>query len=288
MFDITMQRPGTLDELWSVLETCGEDYKILAGGTDLVVEARMGKNLRTTWVDVSGIPDLPEIAERDGHLWVGATTTWQALYRSELARKHMPGFAPAAFDFGSPQIRNLGTLGGNVAHASPSGDSIPVFLIYDAVVVLLSKGGEREMPVEEFITGVRKTLLEPGEIVKGFKIPFSESHEARFLKLGTRESLSISKVNCAARARVVDGKLVDVRLAFGAVAPTVRRARAAEAVLEGQWPDAALLEKAGEAAQEISVPITDWRSNKEYRHAMVKVLTKRAISEIMEAAPQAV
>jgi len=281
VFDIDMARPTSLDELWSAMESVGE-YTLLAGGTDLVVQARMGKHLGRTWIDLSAIPDLPVLEERDDHLWIGATVTWETLYRSPLTPRYLPAFPPAAHDFGSPQIRNLGTLGGNVAHASPSGDSIPVLLIYDAEVVLLSKGGERSLKVEDFVTGVRQTALGEGEILKGFRIPRTDPHEARFLKLGPRESLSISKVNCAARARAEGGQLADVRLAFGAVAPTVLRARDAEALLEGQWPDEALLTEAAEAAKAIATPITDWRSTKEYRHAMVGVLLKRAMRDLMD------
>lgn len=285
MFDISMQRPESLDALWACMADAGEGgYKILAGATDLVVEARMGEHRGLTWIDITRIPDLPVVEERDGHLWVGTTVTWQELYKHPLAAKHFPGWAECAFRFGSPQIRNLGTIGGNVCQTSPVGDSLPMLMVYDAVAVLASKDGGRELTVEDFMTGVRQNALEPGEILTGFKIPFSGKHATKFLKLGPRESLSISKINAAVRASLDDaGNLTDVRVAIGAAAPRVYRARAAEQHCEGKAPSAELFAEAGTKAQELATPITDWRSDKEYRFAMVKVLTERGLAAVAEA-----
>lgn len=283
MFEITMQRPASADELFQALEDHAGEYKLLAGGTDLVVEARMGHNLGKCWVDVTDVPGMRGITREGDTLKIGATTTWTELYRHPLILEHLPGVAPCCFEVGSPQIRNIGTLGGNVANASPAGDSIPVLLIYDTVIVLRSRGGERRMPVEEFLTGVRKTKLEPGEVIWGFEVAVPAAHEARFLKLGPRESLAISKVNAAVRARKDGGVLKDVRVAIGSAGPLVFRAREAEAALEGRWPDQAALDAAGAAARERSSTITDLRSTAEYRTAMVEVLVKRGIGEIMGA-----
>ncbi len=283
MFDVSMERPRSLPELWDAIEATGGKYRLLAGGTDLVVAARMGHHLGTTWIDISRIPDLGDLEVRSDHLWIGSTVTWQRLYRSELARTYLPGFLPCAFAFGSPQIRALGTIGGNVSHASPAGDSIPVMMIYDAEVVLTSRSGERTLPLTRFMTGVRKTGIQPGEVVRGLRLPIPAPHEARFFKLGPRESLSISKVNAAVRARRVDGKLSDVRIAIGAAAPVVYRAEDAERMLTGTWPDAEAIGKAARAAQAKATPITDLRSTKEYRFAMVEVLVRRGLEEIVAA-----
>lgn len=283
MFDVRMERPATLDELWPILAQGPEATKILAGGTDLVVEGRMGHHLGKTWVDVTRIPELKGIEERDDHLWVGASSTWTDVYRHPLLKEHLPGLAPCCFEVGSPQIRNIGTLGGNVAHGSPAGDSLPVLLIYEARVVLLSKDGSRTLALEDFLVGVRKTALAPGELISGFEIPLPEKHEARFLKLGPRESLAISKVNAAVRARKQGGVLKDVRIAVGSAAPTVFRAKDAEAALEGTWPDEAQIAAAAKAAQARSSTISDLRSTAEYRTAMVEVLVRRAVTSIVES-----
>lgn len=281
MFDVQMQRPATLSELWPILEAGPEATKVLAGGTDLVVEGRMGHHQGKTWVDVTRIPELQGLEERDGHLWIGATTTWTTVYRSPLLREHLPGLAPCCFEVGSPQVRNLGTLGGNVAHGSPAGDSIPVLLIYEARVVLLSQDGSRTLALEDFLLGVRKTALAPGEVIAGFEIPVPEKHEARFLKLGPRESLAISKVNAAVRARKDGGVLRDVRIAVGSAAPTVFRAKAAEAALEGTWPDADQVAAAAGLARDRATTITDLRSTADYRKAMVGVLVRRGVTDVM-------
>lgn len=283
MFDIRMERPRTLDELFGRLDALRGQYKLLAGGTDMVVEARMGHHVGKTWVDVTRIPELHAYQEKADHLWLGSTVTWTEVYRSPLTQRYMPALVQCCFEVGSPQVRTLGTLGGNVAHGSPAGDSIPCLLIHDAAVVLRSRTGERTVPLEQFITGVRKTQLAQGEIILGFKIPKLAPHEARFLKLGPRESLAISKVNVAVRGRVEGGVLKDVAIALGAVAPTCLRAREAEALAEGKKPDEATLAAVAAAAQAIARPITDLRSTKEYRYAMVKVLVRRALAEIAGA-----
>lgn len=283
MFDVRMQRPATLSDLWPILAEGPEETKILAGGTDLVVEGRMGHHLGKTWVDVTQIPELQGIEDRGEHLWVGATSTWTRIYRHPLLLEHLPGLAPCCFEVGSPQVRSLGTLGGNVAHGSPAGDSIPVLLIYEARVVLLSQDGSRTLALEDFLLGVRKTALAPGEVIAGFEIPRPEKHEARFLKLGPRESLAISKVNAAVRARKDGGVLKDVRIAVGSAAPTVFRAKDAEAALEGTWPDADQITAAAAKARERSSTITDLRSTAEYRSAMVEVLVRRGMTDIVGA-----
>lgn len=281
MFEITMERPRDQDELWKTLEAHRDGYSILAGGTDLVVQGRLGHHVDRVWVDITRIPELRTLEDRADHLWIGATATWTQIYRSPLVQQHMPAMLPCCFEVGSPQIRNLGTLGGNVANASPAGDSIPVLLIHDTRVVLRSRGGTRTMPLEEFLLGVRRTKLAAGEVIWGFEVPHGPAHAARFLKLGPRESLAISKVNAALKAHRQEGKLAGVRIAIGSAAPVVFRAREAEAALEGTWPDGAALESAAARARAQATTITDARSTAEYREAMVEVLVRRGMEEIM-------
>lgn len=282
MLPITLQRPETTGALWDLLDQNPGSYAFLAGGTDLVVQGQAGRHLDRTWIDLTRLPDLRGIEDRGDHLWIGATATWSQVKSSPLVVEHMPCMPHCCFEVGSPQIRSIGTLGGNVGNASPAGDSIPVLLIYDTRVVLQSRKGSRTLALQDFLLGVGRTALEEGEVLAGFEVPKPGPHAARFLKLGTRRSLAISKVNAAVRASRVDGVLANVAIAIGSAAPTVFRASEAEKMLTGQWPGDAKLEMVAEAAREQSSPITDARSTKEYRRAMVGVLVRRAMVEIME------
>lgn len=283
MFEITMCRPQNLDELYQDLAEYAGSYKLLAGGTDLVVEGRMGHHMGKAWIDVTRIPEFQGIEDRGDSVWVGSTATWTQIYEHPAIQEHFPAFIQCCFEVGSPQIRNLGTLGGNVANASPAGDSIPVLLIYDTEVFLRSSQGRRSLPVEKFLTGVRKTELSAGEVIEGFllKKPHPE-HTSCFLKLGPRESLAISKVNAAVKGRVEDGKFKDVAIAVGSAAPTVFRAHDAEASLEGRETTDEVIAEAAAKAKARSSTISDDRSTAEYRTAMVEVLARRGLEQVRD------
>jgi CO/xanthine dehydrogenase FAD-binding subunit len=282
MLPITMQRPETLGALWDLLAKHPQGYSFLAGGTDLVVQGHHGLRLDRVWIDLTRLGELAGVEDRGDCLWIGATATWSQLKKHPLVARRMPCMPTCCLAMGSPQIRSLGTLGGNVANASPAGDSIPVLLAYDTRVVLKSREATRTLPLEDFLLGVGRTDLQDGELIWGFEVPHAEEHASRFLKLGTRQSLSISKVNAAVKASRKNGVLHKVSIAIGSAAPTVFRAREAEKILEGQWPGDAKLELAAEAARERSSPITDARSTKEYRRAMVGVLVHRGLTQVMD------
>jgi CO/xanthine dehydrogenase FAD-binding subunit len=228
-------------------------------------------------IDLLGIPELRGIREADGGLEIGATTTFAKIHRSAAVRTAFPALAAAAALVGGWQIQNRATLGGNIANASPAGDSLPVLLALDAVVRAAGPRGVREIPYGEFHTGYRKTALEKGEIVASVRLPYLPDGSVQaFRKVGTREAQAISKVVVAMAGRAEGGRVVDLRLAAGSVAPVPVRLRAAEDAARG-IPPAEAAERAGrEAAREVT-PIDDVRSTADYRRFALERVVRRLV-----------
>ena len=258
----------------------------IAGGTDLMVAltGELGEPPASV-VDLWAIDALRGISIDGPALVLGALTTYTDIRRSPLCREHVPALVEAAATIGAAQIQNRGTLGGNIANASPAGDTLPVLLATDAVFVLGSQRGEREVPAAEFWTAYRRTALAPDELVLRIRIPLATDREVRFRKIGTRRAQSISKVVLAAGWRsdavavVPRGAWRDVRVALGSVAATPIRARATEAVLEGRAPTPETADLAAETlAAELS-PIEDVRSTAEYRRLVAARVLHRIVRE---------
>ena len=258
----------------------------IAGGTDLMVAltGELGEPPASV-VDLWAIDALRGISIDGPALVLGALTTYTDIRRSPLCREHVPALVDAAATIGAAQIQNRGTLGGNVANASPAGDTLPVLLATDAVFVLGSQRGERDVPAAEFWTAYRRTALAPDELLLRIRIPLATDREVRFRKIGTRRAQSISKVVLAAGWRsdavavVPRGAWRDVRVALGSVAATPIRARATEAVLEGRAPTPETADLAAETlAGELS-PIEDVRSTAEYRRLVAARVLHRIVRE---------
>ncbi len=232
-------------------------------------------------IDLLGVPELRGIHEVEGGLEIGATTCFSEIRRSAAVRAHFPALAAAASLVGGWQIQNRATLGGNMANASPAGDSLPVLLALDAVVVAAGARGLREIPYSAFPTGYRKTALKPGEIVARIRIPYlPEDSVQAFRKVGTREAQAISKVVVALAGRVAEGRIAELRLAAGSVAATPVRLRVTEEAVRGLPPGSAAADLAGrEAAREVT-PIDDVRSTAEYRRFALERVVRRLVMEM--------
>jgi CO/xanthine dehydrogenase FAD-binding subunit len=229
-------------------------------------------------LDLLEIAELRGIREVDGGVEIGATTTFTEIGRSSAIRATFPALAEAAKQIGGWQIQNRATLGGNMANASPAGDSLPVLLALDAVVIAAGARGLREIPYTEFHTGYRKTALQSGEIVARVRIPVpSDGTVQSFRKVGTREAQAISKVVVAMTGRIANGRIAELRLAAGSVAPTPVRLRAAEDAAHGlaAGPEAADL--VGRAAAGEVEPIDDVRSTSDYRRYALERVVRRMI-----------
>ncbi len=256
----------------------------VAGCTDLMVADPLARAGFDRVLDLAGIAELKGIARtEDGGLSIGAAVTFREIGGAPEVVDAYPALAAAARVVGGWQIQNRATLGGNVANASPAGDSLPVLLALDAVVECARPAARREMAYRDFHTGYRATALAPGEIIVRLRLPGSSARSAEtrqaFRKVGTREAQAISKVVVAMRARLAGDRIADLALAAGSVAPVPVRLVGAEAVATGRPPDAETADLVGAAAAAEVEPIDDVRSTAEYRaHVLGRVVRRLVLS----------
>ena len=278
--------PRDLAEAYGALAAAPADApaRPIAGGTDLMVAltGELGEPPASV-IDLWALDALRGIAIDGDALSLGALTTYTDIRRSPLCREHVPALVDAAATIGAAQIQNRGTLGGNIANASPAGDTLPILLAADAVFVLGSSRGERRVPAAEFWPAYRQTALAPDELLLRVLIPLATDREMRFRKIGTRRAQSISKVVVAVawRSPAIPprGPWRDVRVALGSVAATPIRARGTEAALEGRPPTPETADRAAETlAGELS-PIDDVRSTTEYRRVVAARVVHRIVRE---------
>lgn len=254
--------------------------KLLAGGTDLLVDLKSASHPPRAIIDISRAQDLKGIALTDGGLRIGAMVTHAEIMHSPEVREFFPALAAAAHTIGAVQTRNLGTVGGNLVTGVPSMDSGPVLLALEAQVTVAGPGGRRSMPLSEFFVAPRKTALQPDELLLDIVIPGKNlGKPAEFMKFGLRKGQALALVNVAASFwsdwdRQV---FVEPRIALGAVAPTVIRARQAEAYLEQRATTAETMAEAGRLAAGEASPISDFRASAGYRRELIAVLTARAL-----------
>jgi carbon-monoxide dehydrogenase small subunit/xanthine dehydrogenase small subunit len=274
-------RPRTLEEAIEILAQRPDEIRPIAGGTDILIEAKDGKVGRGVLFDVTAVEELHGIEERGDDLWIGAATTHTEMMGSAAVARFAPALPAACAVVGGPQIRNRGTLGGNLANASPAADTVPPLYAADAVVELVSVSSRRDVPITEFFTGPRRSVLARDELILGVRIPRRAGVRGAFLRLGQRQAQAISKVSVAVGIALRDGRPEWVRVALGSVAPTVVRAPRAEQVLLAAGPDA--LRQAREIVMEEIAPIDDLRSTREYRRRMAGILLERAMRKAAEA-----
>lgn len=269
----------------ALLAEGGPEARLVAGGTDLLVQLRDAPDLSPTLVDCTRAPDLAAIAPMldRGGLLLGAAATYAAILRSDLVWQVAPLLVQAVAQIGSPQIRARGTIGGNLGTATPAGDALPALLALDARLHLQGPRRARTLPLEEFFLGVRQTALEPGEVIATVEIPYRPARRGAFAKFGLRRAQAISVVSVAAALEQdAAGRVTHARVALGAVAPTPRRAPEAEEALVGARPTPEAVEVAARAAAEAAQPIDDIRGTAAYRRELVHVLTRRILRSLAE------
>lgn len=277
--------PTTIQEAISSLVKYDDRAKVIAGGTDLLVQMRE-KTIRPDYVvDITNIPGLDYINydEKQG-LSIGALTTIRSLEKSAELRMKYPVISLAASKLGSVAIRNLGTLGGNLCNAAPSAEMAPALIGLSANAKIVYPGGERIVPLENFFTGPGTTLLKKGEILVKIQVPIpSPNTKGIYLKHAIRESIDLAIVGVAVITTLESKNKVckDIKIVLGAVAPTPMRACNAEEVIRGKRMDENLIEKSAEVASSEAKPITDVRASAWYRTEMVKVLTRQALREFL-------
>ena len=274
--------------LAEALRCLGDEPGLLpvAGCTDLMVTEPLRRAGWERVLDLLSVPELRGIREVPGGLEIGATTTFSEIRRSPAVARSFPALVQAASQVGGWQIQNRATLGGNVANASPAGDSLPVLLALEATVVCAGPAGLREVPYAEFHVGYRKTALLPGEIVARLRLSFPPPGSVQaFRKVGTREAQAISKVAVAMVGRVEEGRVAELRLAAASVAPTPVRLRRAEEAARGLPAGAETAALAGRAAAEEVTPIDDVRSTADYRRFALERVVRRLVLGLGEPAP---
>jgi aerobic carbon-monoxide dehydrogenase medium subunit len=278
--------PKTIEEAVSFLAGYDGKARVIAGGTDLMVQMREGRVSPEFVVDIGGIEGLDYIHydEKQG-LTIGALTPIRSLEVSPVLRQRLPILSQAAGQLGSVAIRNVGTIGGNLCNAAPSAETAPSLIALRAIARIVGPGGERKVPLEGFFTGPGTTTLGTGEMLVEIQVPLQPPHtRGIYLKHGTRGTIDLAMVGVAAVIPFeADGLTCgDVRIALGAVAPTPIRARSAEAILKGKKLDEGLIDRSAKAAVGESRCISDVRASAEYRREMVEVFTRRALKGLMD------
>jgi CO/xanthine dehydrogenase FAD-binding subunit len=273
-----LEVPRSLEEAFAILAT--GPHRPIAGGTDVMVQitGELGP-APDRMIDLWRLDELRGIAFETGTLTLGALTTYSEIRRSPACREHLPALVEAAATIGAAQIQNRGTLGGNVANASPAGDTLPVLLATDAEIVVGGPRGERTIPVTEFWVAYRKTALAPDELVLRIRIPLVARREVRFRKIGTRRAQAISKVVMALAWRDGGHGWSDVRLALGSVADRPIRAPETERALEASQPTPETAERAAATLAAEIKPIDDVRSTAEYRRVVAGRVLHRLIRD---------
>jgi carbon-monoxide dehydrogenase medium subunit len=274
-----IETPGNLFEAYEHL--AAGPIRPIAGGTDVMVAitGELGP-LPERMLDLSRIDALLGISLEGGSLILGARTTYTDIRRSALCREHLPALAEAAATIGAAQIQNRGTLGGNIANASPAGDTLPILLAADAVILVGGQRGEREVAAKDYFIAYRKTTLAPDELVLQVRFPLPRGRQLRFRKVGTRRAQAISKVVMAlAWEDFGSTGWQNVRVALGSVAATPIRARATEQVLEGAKPTPEVADRAAETLAGELQPIDDVRSTADYRRMVSARILHRLLRD---------
>jgi CO/xanthine dehydrogenase FAD-binding subunit len=273
--------PRTLDEALAML--AAGTHKPLAGGTDVMVMLASGKLAHTRWVSLWGLRELRGIEETSQSVTLGALTTYADVQAHPTLQREFPMLCAAGNETGGVAIQNRGTLGGNIANASPAADSPPALLAYGAEIEIASSSGTRWIAYDGFHTGYKQMKLAPTEIVSRIRLPRSFGSRVHlYRKVGPRRAQAISKVCFAGCAEIAGGKLRDVKIALGGVAPIVPRCKATERVLVVDGVDSEALARAKVALHGEIAPIDDVRSNARYRHRVAENLLVDFVMRIRE------
>jgi CO/xanthine dehydrogenase FAD-binding subunit len=264
--DYELRTPADLREALSLLQREHGVWQPFAGGTDLMVLLEAGNLPHRKYLNLWPLKELKGIEVEDDCISLGALTTYTEVLRHKTLAAEFPLLGRAASVTGSVATQNRGTLGGNIANASPAADTSPALLVYDAAIEVVSAKGSRWIPYCDFHTGYKQVDLQPEELICRIRLPrVSKPRRHYYRKVGTRNAQAISKVCFAGLAEVENGTVRDVRIAFGSVAPTVLRCVKTEAVVKGRKVDAGAIQEALAVLGEEISPIDDIRSTKQYR-----------------------
>jgi CO/xanthine dehydrogenase FAD-binding subunit len=266
--------PQKIEEALEILSKYEKEIKVIAGGTDLLVQYYDRLYEINGWLDLKNIPELKRIRISKNQMEIGAMVTHAQLEKSEDIQKYFPILSQAAADIGSPQIRNRGTVGGNIVNASPAGDLLPSLMAYDAQFKLLSTQGEKIVPAEEFFIGPKKTIIKPAQLLK--------STYGSWIKIGKRKALAIATITLALVVKMAeDNKTVkDVRSCLGSVAPTPIEIKEIRKKMVGKNFDQLDFAELGQIVEDNISPIDDIRGTREYRNDVAKEIMINGLEEV--------
>lgn len=276
-----VQLEEALDHIWEYKEQA----RIIAGGTDVLVELQRGVKPTTTLIDVSKLRELKYVREEHNEIVLGALATHNDVIMSDLCRHYAVPLVQACWEVGAPPIRTRATIAGNLVTASPANDTIAPLLALNARVILTHPHGERSVPLEQFYTGVRRTILQPGEMLREIRFPrMSSQQRGLFIKLGLRRAQAISVINLALLITMDDEYVSEAQITLGCLAPTVIHARTSEALLAGKRLTPDLCREAAQLAVRDVSPIGDVRSSAAYRLQTLSTLLADGLQRL--ATPQ--
>jgi len=273
--------PASLGEALDVLARGDGEWQPFAGGTDLMVLLEAGKLPHKNYVNIWNLSELRGIEVTDSQVTLGALTTYTEIQCHETLRAEFPMLCQAASETGGLAIQNRGTIGGNIANASPAADSPPALLVYDAELELVSAKGSRTIPYYAFHTGYKQMDIRPEELLRAIRLPLASKGLTHYYrKVGTRKAQAISKVCFAGVARIDADQIVDVRVALGSVAPIPIRCVQTENALRGQTINTATIDVAKSALRAEIAPIDDLRSTRDYRRRVSLNLLEDFVREL--------
>ncbi len=286
MHEFSYEAPSTIEQAVGLLAAGRDGARALCGGTDLLIQMRMGVRSPARLVDIKGIPELRRISfDAKTGLKLGAAVPCIEIFENSLMGKHYPGLTEAAHLIGSTQIQSRASVGGNLCNGSPAADSVPALIALRAIAHAAGPKGARDVPVENFVTAPGQTVLQPGELLVELRVPPPVPHSADcYLRMIPRNEMDIAIVGVGSAVTMDGDRCVAARIALGAVGPTqILASKAAESLI-GKKLDAATIENAAKLAIEASKPIDDMRGTAEYRRHIVGVLTRRTLQGAAERA----
>lgn len=282
--DIKLHIPESLAEAVKLLDEL-EEARVLAGGTDLLVDVKQGLVEPKNLISLQSLNELKGIEKKDSRIRIGALVTSQEILSDSLVKQHIPALADAAASIASFQIRSMATIGGNISSAVPSADLPPALIAAEATVELHCSDSAREVSLSEFFTGPRETVCGKGELLTSVFIPIPPAETGiAFQKFALREATALAVVNVASRLTLKNGKIDKALIVLGAVAPTPVLASKASELLCGNKPSDSLFEKAALSAKEEGKPISDIRGSSWHRKELIQILTRRTLSEALSQA----
>lgn len=278
MVSVVYEAPDSLESAVNLLASSDIPAKVLAGGTDLIIQTRASNDAARLIVDVKKIPGMCDASMSEAGLDLGPSLSCAEFTARDDIKKAFPGLVEAAYLIGSTQVQGRSSVGGNLCNASPAADTIPALMVSGAQCVIVGPGGERTVAVEDFVTGVATNCMEKGELLKLIRIPAPAAHTSdAYLRFIPRTEMDIAVAGAAVSLTLDDsGTCTAARVAIGAVAPTSILVPAAAAALIGSSLDEAALQAAADAATAASSPISDRRGTVDFRKHVVGVLVKRA------------